>query len=380
MAAVAETQNRRRLAVVALIVVAGVAAAGGGLHMLAAEDEAPEQAEVAMDVQVRAPLSLQRNMVVSLSGEVEARHTVSAGFRVGGLVARVGPEEGQHVRAGDVLAELDPEDYRLQLELAQSVVARINDQYERARQVHAEGSMAPAEFRQLEAGLREARAHEGLARRALQNARLVAPIGGVVARRGVEPGEQVAPGVPVFTIVALDPVQIRVGVPEAEIGRVRIGQPTAVTIPSLRGYTAEGTVRVVGVASDPASRTYTVRIQLSNPNGLLRPGMIAEVRIREDAEIAALTLPGEAIVRDIRGTTLVYVYSPADRRVHARPVTVGSVYGNEVEIAAGLSADELVVVGGQHRVREGGLVQAHVVPTPVGVARAADAPAAGATR
>lgn len=238
MSAGVAIRDRRRPILIALIVVIGVIVAGSGIRMLIAADDTPEPAERSTSVQVRGVQPVQRPMYVALSGEVEAQHTVSAGFRVGGLVARVGPEEGQRVRAGDVLAELDPEDYRLHLELAQAAVARIGDQYDRARQVHAEGGMPAAEFAQIETGLREARAHEALARRTLQNARLVAPLGGVIARRGIQPGEHVAPGVPVFTIVAMDPVQVRVGVPEAEIGRVRVGQTATVVVPSLRGYTA----------------------------------------------------------------------------------------------------------------------------------------------
>jgi multidrug efflux pump subunit AcrA (membrane-fusion protein) len=113
------------------------------------------------------------------------------------------------------------------------------------------------------------------------------------------------------------------------------------------------------------SRTYSVRVALPNPGGQLRPGMIAEVRIREDAQVSALTLPGEAVVRDVHGLTMVYVYFPAERRVYSRQVTIGSVYGTEVEITSGLNGDERVVVGGQHRVREGSLVRASELPTAV---------------
>lgn len=379
MAAGSTVPGRRRMVAATVIVIVATVAGGAGL-LLPAEDDTSAAQERALDVQVRGVQALQRPMYVALSGEVEAQHTVSAGFRVGGLVARVGPEEGQRVRAGDVMAQLDPEDYRLQLELAEAAVARMTDQYERARQVHAEGSMAPAEFSRIESGLREARAHQGLARRGLQNTQLVAPLGGVVARRGIQPGEHVAPGVPVFTIVAMDPVQVRVGVPEAEIGRVRVGQTATIVIPSLRGFTAEGTVRLVGVAADPVSRTYSVRVALANTEGLLRPGMIAEVRIREDAQVSALTLPGEAVVRDVHGTTNVFVYYPAERRVYARPVTIGSVYGTEVEITSGLTGEEQIVVGGQHRVREGSLVQATVLPTPAGATAVDGAAAAGSVR
>jgi RND family efflux transporter MFP subunit len=153
-------------------------------------------------------------------------------------------------------------------------------------------------------------------------------------------------------------VQVQVGVPEAEIGRVAVGQTATLTVPALGDRSFQGRVHLVGIAADPASRTYTVKIQVANPDRALRPGMIAEVRIQSDEVVRALTVPGEAIVRDADGVTRVYVYFPDEERVHARRVEPGSVFGREVEIREGLEEGELVVVGGQHRVREGSLVSA----------------------
>jgi RND family efflux transporter MFP subunit len=362
--------TRRRAGATAIVAVA-VIASGGALQMLKSEAAVPDPAARTIDVQVRAVHTLRRSGSITVSGELEARHTVSTGFQVGGLVAAVGPEEGARVRQGDVLAELDAGDYRLQLELAEAAAARVTDEFERAQQIFAAASMAPADFTKIETAAREARAHEQLARRRLAHTRLLAPLSGVVAHRRIEPGEQVAPGVPVFTIVAMDPMQVRVGVPEAEIGRIRVGQTARVSIPSLGGAAMEGRVRLTGVAADPVSRTYTVRIALPNPDGRLRPGMIAEVSIEDDTQVSALTLPGEAVVRDPDGRQLVYVYFPAEGRVHARVVSVGSVYGTEVEITAGLAGDERVVIGGQHRVRDGSAVRAVELPGPAAAAAVA---------
>jgi membrane fusion protein, multidrug efflux system len=353
--------RNRRLSVVLLVSAILVVAAGSAIRLAGRDAQPAAPAERAVPVQLRTPLALERQQQLVLGGEVEARRSVAVGFRVGGLVARVAVEEGQAVREGDLLAALDPEDYRLQLELAQAAAARVNDQFERAREIHSQGRLTPADYTAAETGAREARAHEQMARRALENTRLLAPFTGIVAHRGVQPGEQAGPGVPVFTIVDLDPVRVRVGVPEREIGRVRAGLPARVAIPSLRGWTGQGVIDRIGVVPDPVSRTYPVRIAVPNPAGALRPGMIADVRIDEDARVTALTLPGEAIVRDASGVTIAYVYFPAEGRVFSRRVEVGSVQGREVEILGGIGPDELVVVGGQHRVRDGARVEATVL-------------------
>jgi RND family efflux transporter MFP subunit len=126
-----------------------------------------------------------------------------------------------------------------------------------------------------------------------------------------------------------------------------------VTIPSLDGRQFEGTVEAVGVAADPASRTYVVKIAVPNPERLLRAGMVSETRILGTAMIDAITVPGGAIVHDPQGVAQVYVYSPERQRVYARRVEVGRLISDEVEILSGLTGNEQVVVAGQQNVREG---------------------------
>jgi membrane fusion protein, multidrug efflux system len=351
---------RKRRLIILLMATATVATAAGAALRLTGRNapSAGEGTERLIPVQVRVLLATDRQSELALSGEVEVRQSVSVGFRVGGLVGAVAVNEGQSVRRGQLLAALDPEDYRLQLELARAAASRVTDQFERARVIHAQGRLAAADYAAAESGAREAGAHEQLAMRALENTRLMSPLNGVVAYRAVQPGEQVGPGTPVFTIVDLDPAQVRVGVPEREIGRVRAGMRARIAIPSLPGWTGEGEIERVGVVPDPVSRTYAVRISLANPGMVLRPGMIAGVRIEETSRVTALTLPGEAILRDPSGSAIVYVYVPDQGRVFARRIKVGALQGREVEIISGVGPDELIVVGGQHRVRDGSFVEA----------------------
>jgi RND family efflux transporter MFP subunit len=171
--------------------------------------------------------------------------------------------------------------------------------------------------------------------------------------RRIDVGDTVGAGIPVISVLDLNPVKVRVGIPEAEIGKVREGARATVTIPSLDGRQFEGKVETVGVAADPASRTYAVKISVPNPDHVLKAGMVAEARIFSSAWMNALTVPGNAIVRDPQGVPHVYVYSPAQQRVYARRVEVGALVGSEVEIKSGLAGDEQIVVAGQQNVREG---------------------------
>ena len=365
-------------------------------------------------IQVRTPAVVERQDSVAASGSVEGSETADVAFQVSGRVARVFVEEGQHVARGQLLAELEPTDYRNALDaanaqkqvaeaLAQKAAgglrkqeveeARIDlnrweDEYKRMQFLVERKSLPPNDFQKIEAAYNAAReryqmAVEGtrledrnaamaqaLAAKAqaseeskrLGDTRLLAPITGNISMRRVDPGQTVAAGAPVLSIVNLNPARVRVGVPEAEIGKVTPGAKAEVSLPSLGGRCFEGRVEIIGVSAEAASRTYAVKIVVPNPGPVLLAGMVAEARIfvwtkAGPAKERALTIPGEAIVRDPQGATNVYLYHPDLKRVYARRIEVGPPIGDEVEIRSGLKGDEQVVVGGQQKLREGTPVQ-----------------------
>jgi multidrug efflux pump subunit AcrA (membrane-fusion protein) len=366
-------------------------------------------ADQPVPVQLRAPNRVRQPVSVAVSGAVEANVTAQSAFQIAGRVAKVFVEEGQAVRKGQVLAELDATDYRNgydaaqgQADAAQAVdrkaqeglraqeleQARIDfeqwqDQYKRMKFLYDHKSLPANDFEKIEAaykaaGQRYDMARQGTrvedkqaatgqfhaanaqmheARKRLGDTQLLAPITGFVGMRRIDVGDTVGAGTPVISVLDLNPVKVRVAIPEAEIGKVREGARATVAIPSLDGRQFEGKVETVGVAADPASRTYAAKIAVANPERLLRAGMVSEARVFSSSTMNAITVPGAAFVRDPQGVTHVYVYSPAQQRVYARRVDVGAPLGGEVEIISGLAGDEQVVVAGQQNVREGSPVR-----------------------
>jgi RND family efflux transporter MFP subunit len=156
----------------------------------------------------------------------------------------------------------------------------------------------------------EAEARQRIAAKALSDATLHAPIGGYIAKRSIEPGDTASVGRPVFEIVQLDTVEVNVGIPETDVHLVRIGQKASLTLPALPGQPFEGTIRIINVSADPNTRTYMARITVPNPKHVLKIGMVAEAKIARDRKISMMTVPGEAIVRDAQGATIVFVYFP----------------------------------------------------------------------
>ncbi len=356
-------------------------------------------------VRLRAPNHLQEPVSVAASGSVEANLTALTAFQVGGRVARVYVEEGQFVKKGQILAELDGTDYRnafdsasgqaaaaqaaalqakngvraQELEQARVDFERARDEYQREKYLYDHQSLPALDFHKYEAAYLDAEqrykmAQEGSrfeekdasiarqhaaeadfsqARKRLSDCQLRAPISGFIGMKKVDVGDFVAVGNPVFSVLDLDPVKVRVGIPEAQIGKVREGARAVVTVPSLDGRSFEGKVEAVGVSADSTSRTFTTKIAVPNPEHILRSGMITESRVYSSAMINVLTVPAAAVVRDSRGVTLVYVYDNTRQRVFGRRVELGDLVEGEVEIRSGLRPSDQLVVAGQQNVHEG---------------------------
>lgn len=369
--------------------------------------------EIAADqpvpVRLRMPNHFRQPVSVSASGSVEANVTALTAFQVGGRVARVLVEEGQYVKKGQVLAELDRADYQNAFDAAAGQAAaadatalqaknglraqeleqtridfeRAQDEYQRQKYLFDHQSLAPNDFHKVEAvylasqqrynmareGARSeekaaangqahaARAQMSEAKKHLADCQLRAPISGFIGMRKVNVGDTVAPGNPVFSVLDLDLVKVQVGIPEAEIGKVHEGARAAVSIPSLNNQRFEGKVEAVGVAADAVSRTFTTKIAIPNPTHVLRAGMVSESRVYGSVIVDVLTVPSIAVVHDPRGIPLVYVYDRPRQRVFARRVEPGDLVDGEVEIRSGLKPNEQVVVAGQQNVHEGSEVR-----------------------
>lgn len=396
--------SRNRIAVAVMVLTLGIPACSRRASETALSGRDPVIA-----VRVQKPERLHRAVLVPASGTVEAVQTVNLAFYVPGRVTQVHVEEGQPVRKGQVLAELDSADYQFglkasegqagvaqanlekaqtgtraeELEQARAAFDRADNEYQRYRRLYERKSMAPVDFAKVEAAYRAAKAQLEMAqngarqedraaarsalnqaqaqvdssRKKVSDASLVSPITGIVARRTIDPGDMVSAGMPAFIIVNLNPARVRVGIPEADIGRILVGQTARIAVPSLAGLEFTGKVELVGVAADPNSRTFSAKISVPNGNLQLKAGMIAEASIEATGTVNVVTIPGEAIVHDPQGSTLVYVYFPDRKRVFARRVDPGSVRDHGVEIQSGLTGDELIVVAGQHQLREGSLVE-----------------------
>ena len=351
-----------------ILVTVSVFILGVSLSACTREQQKREASSEAVPVTVGRVQHVQDRETISVSGTISTPNSPAQPcFLVSGKVLSVGPREGEYVKKGQVLASIDPTDYRLPLAAAKAQAdqarvgyERAEDEFKRMKMLYDSKSLAPNDFQKYKAAYDSARqqyeqavASEKLSRKHLTDGTLYAPTSGYIAKRSIEPGDTASPGRVAFEIVQMDPVEVNVGVPETDVRLVKIGQKAAITVPALPGKSFEGTVRVINVSADPSTRTYMTRIAVANREHQLRVGMVAEATIRGDKMVSMATLPGDAVVRDPQGATQVYVYYPDQKRVYTKRVEIGAAVNRNVEIKSGLSGNELIVLAGQTKLRNG---------------------------
>lgn len=302
-------------------------------------------------------------------GEVRARLESELAFRIGGKVAKRLVDVGDRVKAGQPLAELDPQDVRLQLEAARAQVraAEANlqlvrterDRYKKLmeRQLISRSQYDNAEnlYRSGEARLQQIQAEFNVANNQAGYAVLQATQNGVIAKRMIEAGQVVAAGQPVFTLAAAGEREVLISLPEQGFDRVKVGQPVEVELWSQAGERFPGRIRELAPSADPQSRTFAARVAFTEGKVLAELGQSARVFIRVEGDVP-LAVPLSALTAE-NGAPYVWVVEPKTTKLVRTPVRIGAYGENTVPVLEGLSANDWVVAAGVQVLREGQLVR-----------------------
>ncbi|AVO35303.1 efflux RND transporter periplasmic adaptor subunit [Ottowia oryzae] len=296
------------------------------------------------------------------AADVRARVESRLGFRVAGKITRRAVEPGQHVRKGQLLAQLDPSDYQLAAQAARAQVSAAVTQRDlaaadlkRYQGLRDQGFVSAAEIERRTAQLNSAQAQLAQAQAQLSNqgnqaayTQLLADVDGVVTGVDAEVDQVVSAGAPVVRVAQDGPRDVVFAVPEDRLNEVRPGQLVDVVRWGSDQRFA-GTVREVAASADPVTRTYTVKLTLTGEAPPLGATVTATPRpAGAGAQAAsAIKLPTSAIFQQGQGSA-VWVFDPGSSTVKAQAVQVATVDGNDVVIASGLKPGMQVVATGAH--------------------------------
>lgn len=323
------------------------------------------------------------------SGEVQARVESRLGFRVGGKIIRRSVELGQKVKAGAVLAQLDPQDYKLSVDAAraQTAAAATNldlatANFKRYQALREQNFISSAELERHETTLKAAQAQFDQAQAQWKGqgnqagyTTLVADVSGVVTSVDAEVGQVVGAGTPVVRIAQDGARDVVFAVPEDKVQAVQVGSRARVT--AWASNTAlQATVREVAASADPVTRTFVVRLALDAANTL---PLGATVSVTLDAFAQGgkpvLKLPTSAFLRD-GNASAVWVLDSASMTVKLTPVEIATADGNAVVVSRGLTPGMQVVSAGVHVLQPGQKVTLYRAAR----ADASAAPASGSTK
>lgn len=303
-------------------------------------------------------------------GSLRSHQGVMLRPEVSGRIQTLGFADGQRVRRGQVLVQLDDSLQRAQAQqaLAQASIARTNLQ--RNRELVAQNFVSQSVVDQAQANLEVAEAQVALAQAQLQRMKVLAPFDGIAGIRNVNVGDYVKDGADMVQIEDVSTLWVDFRLPERYLAQLKQGQEVAVDLDAIPGRSYKARVEAVDSQLDASGRSLLVRARLANAGGELRSGLFARARIVFGVRDQAVTVPEEALVPMGDQQYLVKVVDGADgaklsQRIVAR---IGTRRAGRVEVLDGVKAGDMVVVAGQARLMRG-------EPQPLRIVQLGDRPA-----
>jgi RND family efflux transporter MFP subunit len=360
--------------------------------------------EAVPSVSTAAVIERDAKRSVEVVGSLDAEDTVTVSSQASGNLDEITVDLGSPVRSGQVIAKLDQRELAWKVEQADAAVKqaearlgvksgeKVNPEkqpdvrqarsaLERARydlnasadlarqgdisqqqrdvyqrtfdQAEARYEAALENVRHLEAVLEEKRASLGLARKQLADATIVSPINGIVTAKLASRGEYLQPGKPVVTIVQINPLRLRLEVPEGFAASIKIGQTVTLKVDTFGDREFTGQIKRINPAIDEKNRSLTVEGEVHNDAGILKPGMFARAQIVSDTTSKALMVPERSIVT-LAGVNKLFVLE--NGKAVERQVKLGARDGLVIEILEGVKAGDKIITSNTEQLHDGMMV------------------------
>ncbi len=384
--------------------VIGIAAASGAVWWLQKPAQPPQRAEAGASgtgtpvgggaaAGAGRPVAVEAVTVRKMAlrddaeavGSLKSRQSVMLRPEVGGRITQLNFHDGQRVRRGQVLVQLDDQLPRAQIQQSRAELSIAQANHKRNQELVAQGFISQRSVDESAANLEVAQAKLALAQATAQRLKIVAPFDGIAGIRGVNVGDYLKDGADIVNIEDLDAVYVDFRLPERLQSKVRPGQTAQVTFDALPGVRYAALVQAISPQIDADGRAIAVRGCIDNRRLQLRPGMFARVTTVFSERSDARVVPEEAIVPDGSSPYVLKVVEgkePGSKVTRRTPVQLGVRSPGWVEVLDGLSAGDLVVTAGQQRIRKDG-TEVRLVELGKqgngGAAAAAARPASGAS-
>ena len=308
-------------------------------------------AEQTVKVKVQEIRAEAVNGEQGFSGTIEESSGASLSFASAGTIKRIYVDEGQMVRQGQLIAELDQTTMKNAYTISKTSLEQAQDTYNRMKELHDAGSLPEMQWITVENQLKSATAQEAMARKSLADTKLYAPFSGYIASKDAEIGQNTSPGMPVVRLVNIGNVKVKISVPEDDVQRIQKGSSMKIVVPALGNREFSGSVTERGVSADPRSRTYEVKATILNGDRQLLPGMICQAFTNYMQGTTGVFIPANLVQLDSDNKTFVWVVN-GDKAVK-REIVISGETAQGAQVGGGLSSGDKLIVVGQQKVSNG---------------------------
>jgi len=298
--------------------------------------------------EVTASTHVERRRFSGYTHPWEAR---GVGFLVGGRVTSIEVREGDSVRKGQLLATLDPEDYRLMKRLAEIQVEAIEPNFRRVDDLVGNKALPEAKLDELKGRYRAAMTQNRRAKRQVAYTRLTAPADGIVMERKTSVGQVIGQGMPAVVLLDLSRLKVKFGVTQQDLHLFAQGMDVSLSIPGIEEET-KGNIHNISITPDLKTRTYEVVVEVDNSDARLRAGMLCHLHLTTE-QATGIFVPLLALKHDRDNRPVVYTVSTETNKVVEKPVEPGRRFKDLVLIESGLDGGEELIVEGQGFVNPG---------------------------
>lgn len=340
----------------------------GSKESVSVEKPSQSPAQISEEKQVEVVEVVPKPISYTLSavGSLKTPEHVTISPKKAGIIEKIMVREGERVRKGQLLVQLDEVDARLQVERAEARVQEAEASLEAHRivlvryQKLLEGKVIPQQtyedialkVKLDETRLSLARTELSLARQNLQDHRIISPIDGIINLKIASIGEHVnvAPKDEILTLVQMDPLELEFYIPENWAGRVRQGSQIQFSVKAFSGETYSATLHFISPTADPTTRNVKMKAMAPNPHHRLKPGFFAEVTLTGGSNPNGIAVPESALFSQ-EGKH--FIFAVKDGVALRREVETGTRFDGKVEVVKGIQRGERVVTAGHEQLTEG---------------------------
>ncbi|MDD3268507.1 MAG: efflux RND transporter periplasmic adaptor subunit [Syntrophomonadaceae bacterium] len=332
------------------------------------KEEKEALSEQLQPVVVQKGKVLEKEEGIILNGDIVSFQEASVSAKIAAKAESVIVENGTFVNEGQALVMLQQIDYQNALAVAEAALEKAEAglhkselDYERCRELYAQGAVSESTYDDTDIALRVARAdvkaaHAAVssAREVLNNTTITAPFAGLVANCNIHTGEIVNPGSELMRVVDISSVYVVTNIKQKDVARVEKGQEAMINVPGLNNHEFMGTVAAVNPVGNSSARVFAVKIKVKNEEALLKPGMFATAEIKTGVTSKVMAVPANSVIGQ---SGRQYVFIVEGQKARQQEVKTASMLENMVEVTSGLEKDQQIIISNVNNLKDGDLIE-----------------------